>query len=576
MITKNHPTAYTDLFKKAQEVLSKYGSTNSEGNRVTEAVTISNIDEYFGVLKALAEIEQRAENGNISEYIDPIFTILPATEETFRIDANSRKITIPDNFAKYGAGVQGDEIAEILYFSIDRYFDAMDLAEMDILIQWKHSADNDLPESLSATYKKSLTLRPGEIVFGWPITKEMTERSGNIQFSVRFYRRENNTLIYNFSTLPAQVKIQSGLDFELNEESIALAINKNMAIYNNLRNSVPANVTYVVAAPTFEARWVQEEGSDELAPANQVTYDLPITLAAKAKFADDSEGEISGNGISYSWYKEGSSTPEESTHGYKIATQGEYNNDKEIYYILNEGVYEPYYSDGNPFDDENVENVYVRYGKFTPVVAGSYYVKATNAYTHNNSASTDSEKWIIPGPSDATFAYNGTNRELVIEQEPAVSIAATLVDGDAMKSDKWYRSEDGVLDIETDTLLEHTGDTYTATDEGYYFRVVESSRNGVDKTTVSQPIWTRHHASTPVIASTSGNHATTVSVIVAAPQYGTISYQWKTNDGNNVESNGTNSSYTGPVGMYVCQVTSSYKGTTASVTSDVLAITTGS
>jgi hypothetical protein len=29
---------------------------------------------------------------------------------------------------------------------------------MDILIQWKHSADNDLLETLSATYKKSLTL----------------------------------------------------------------------------------------------------------------------------------------------------------------------------------------------------------------------------------------------------------------------------------------------------------------------------------------------------------------------------------------------------------------------------------
>lgn len=573
MITKNHPTAYAELFKKAQEVLSKYGQTNSEGNKVTEAVTISNIDDYFGVLKALAEIEQRAESGNISEYIDPIFTILPATEETFNIDANSRKISIPDNFAKYGAGVQGDEIAEILYFSIDRYFDAMDLAEMDILVQWKHSADNDLPESLSATYKKSLTLQPGKIVFGWPITKEMTERSGNIQFSVRFYRRENNTLVYNFSTLPAQVKIQSGLDFELSDESIALAINKNTAIYNNLRNSVPANITYVVAAPVFEARWVQAQDSDELVPANQPTYDLPITLAAKAKFADSDEGEISGNGISYSWYKEGNSTPMESTHGYKIATQGEYNNDKEIYYILNNGVYEPYYSDGNPFDDEDVENVYVRYGKFAPVVAGSYYVKATNAYTHNSSSSTDSEKWIIPGPSDPEFTYNGTNRELVIEQEPNISIAVTLVDGDEIKSDKWYKSEDNILNAETDTLLVNTGDTYNATDEGYYFRVIESTRNGADKLTISQPIWTRHQASTPNITGTSGNHATTISVSVEAPQYGTISYQWKTTDGNNVESNGTSSSYTGPVGMYVCCVTNSYKGTTASVTSAVLAIT---
>jgi hypothetical protein len=147
----------------------------------------------------------------------------------------------------------------------------------------------------------------------------MTEKSGNIQFSVRFYRRENQTLIYSFSTLPAQVKIQSGLDFKLNDESISMAINKNTAIYNNLKNSIPAKIDYVVAAPIFEARWIQAQNSNELTPATQPTYDLPITLAAKAKFADNDEGQISGNGISYSWYKEGDSTPIESMHGYKIA-----------------------------------------------------------------------------------------------------------------------------------------------------------------------------------------------------------------------------------------------------------------
>ena len=48
---------------------------------------------------------------------------------------------MPENFAKYGVGVQGDEIAEILYFSIDRFFDAIDLAEKEILIQWRHEKD---------------------------------------------------------------------------------------------------------------------------------------------------------------------------------------------------------------------------------------------------------------------------------------------------------------------------------------------------------------------------------------------------------------------------------------------------
>jgi hypothetical protein len=125
MITKNHPSAYADLFAKATEALRAHGSTDAFKN-----ATIVNIDDYFACLAELARIENDPNIKNI----DPIFTILPATEQTFDIDANKRTISIPENFAKYGVGVQGDEIAEILYFSIDRYFDAMDLAEMDIIV----------------------------------------------------------------------------------------------------------------------------------------------------------------------------------------------------------------------------------------------------------------------------------------------------------------------------------------------------------------------------------------------------------------------------------------------------------
>ena len=123
MITKNHATAYASLFKKAEEVLTKYSTEFANQS-------IGNIDDYFACLKTLATLENEHP-----EEIDPIFTILPATEQTFDIDANTREIKVPENFAKYGVGVQGDEIAEILYFSIDRFFDAMDLAQKEILIQ---------------------------------------------------------------------------------------------------------------------------------------------------------------------------------------------------------------------------------------------------------------------------------------------------------------------------------------------------------------------------------------------------------------------------------------------------------
>lgn len=115
------------------------------------------------------------------------------------------------------------------------------MAEKEILIQWKHEKDANGAQNLSATYKRSLTLQPGKIVFGWPISKDITERPGNVLFSVRFYEREgeddNAVLIYSFSTTTASIKIQSGLDFELSPAATEAAIRKNDQIYKNLRNS---------------------------------------------------------------------------------------------------------------------------------------------------------------------------------------------------------------------------------------------------------------------------------------------------------------------------------------------------
>jgi hypothetical protein len=122
----------------------------------------------------------------------------------------------------------------------------MDLAEMDIIVQWKHATDEENVVNLSATYKKSLTLQSGRIVFGWPIVSEMTERPGDIQFSVRFYKRGvdelgKNTLVYSFSTLTTKVKIQAGQDFsdEINDMDFfnLNVIKRDDRILNNLVDS---------------------------------------------------------------------------------------------------------------------------------------------------------------------------------------------------------------------------------------------------------------------------------------------------------------------------------------------------
>ena len=209
MIVKDINGMYDDLFLKAENILSEKEGT---------AISISNLNDYFERLKDLA-------------ILDPEFLILPKDEEMFIIDANTRNITIPKSFSE-GIGVQGDEIAEIIYFTIDRYYDITDLYEKDILIQWK----NGTIEGLSEAFNKTLIGDIGsqKVVFGWPISSEITENSGKILFSIKFYSKDaNNDITYSFNTLTTTVKINPSLPSNLLDKIDP--INKKDQILNNIK-----------------------------------------------------------------------------------------------------------------------------------------------------------------------------------------------------------------------------------------------------------------------------------------------------------------------------------------------------
>ena len=592
MITKNHPTKYADLFNKAQEVLRKYGDS------AYKEIKISNIDDYFSVLKDLADIEIASEKQELLDdngqpvYIDPIFTILPTTEEMFEINADTRSIKIPDNFARYGVGVQGDEIAEILYFSIDRYFDAMDLADMDIIIQWKREGENDLANTLSATYKKSLTLQPGKIVFGWPIISDMTNTSGNIKFSVRFYRRANDTLIYSFSTLPATIKIQSGLNFKLTEDHTLLAFNRNQNIHNNLRNSKKYNNNYIIASPEFVAYYTLLD--DEFITATEENYDLPVTLVAKAEIPSNTPTDqfISGTGLSYNWYNiENPDTVLSSSYVYKVDPKTTFN-PNEIYYVLQtdddgQDYYEPYYNtnDNNPFDDiidgEPIV-LYTRHSAFTPTAAGSYKAVAKNIYANegSNSASASSRSWTIPRPEMPVFSYNPENRIALLAEDTSITIDANVSDNGTLVTN-WYQSVSN-NSADATIIQDATTNTYIPTTEGYYFVQASNSKNNDTVTVFSEPIWVHYSASEIGDLNYFVNNVQVTNLAVDIGSVLSITFNQLTHSENVqyqwyrgtelIPDATTNSYHADQEGNYYCIITNNYKGTSTTKQSDTFKI----
>lgn len=614
MITRNHATAYADLFKKAEEVLTKYSTEFANQS-------IGNIDDYFACLRTLATLENEHP-----EEIDPIFTILPATEQTFDIDANTRAIKVPDNFAKYGVGVQGDEIAEILYFSIDRFFDAVDLAEKEILIQWKHEKDANGAQNLSATYKRSLTLQPGKIVFGWPISKDITERPGNVLFSVRFYEREgeddNAVLIYSFSTTTASIKIQSGLDFELSPAATEAAIRKNDQIYKNLRNSKQAGLDYAIAMPEFIGYYyymITSDGEKESEALESTTriHDLPVQLVAKAAIPANATGEVSAKALEYEWYyaleKNATEQAVTKTEGSKSieyipvnAAVEKYN--KNEFYYQNIGteeipIWDVYHvtGDTNPFDDVDEEGnkiqLYVQRSVCTPAKAGYFIAKAVNNYGLGKYAEKESEYWLVPFAAEPVYTYLPANKNLILENgKGTITINAAVSDNGDI-SYQWYHNT--INEWKSATAEEGaTTNTIEADKEGFYFLKATNRKNNSESKNPSEAVATAHAPTQPAIAGykVAGQLQSNVSVDTGIVVRGllelsvvvdeaslaykdTVKYQWHNVGSQNGQDilvdipGATHANFTPTVGgTYKCTVTNSYKGHNSSVTSVVFGV----
>ena len=188
MITNSNSENYTSLFSQASEALDT-------------PVAISSLQDYYEVLKVLA-----GKN--------PVFLRIPLDEETFDIDLNKRKISVPSSFAENGIGVKGDELAEAIYFKSDRYFDSQDLADTDIFIEWQVGKTKGISKAFCIdkdTYQD-------KIVFGWAITAKMTEGGGNIlTFAPRFIVQRTNLddeqeIVYSLGTKPQTININDTLN----------------------------------------------------------------------------------------------------------------------------------------------------------------------------------------------------------------------------------------------------------------------------------------------------------------------------------------------------------------------------
>lgn len=410
MITKEVRNNYAELIREANSLL-----------KLSDDNIMTNLDDYFMCLKDIAQKVQKGE-------IDPKFLVLPNDEGWFEIDANSRKINIPSRFASYGAGVQGDEVAEIIYFSIDRYFDIHDLYDKEILVQWENAAPKP-DKGLSVTINKTLQILPNKVVFGWPLTEEITKYPGKVKFSVRFFDRKESTpedpqeyLLYSFSTLTSELKINSGLDFDIDvsENIQSIIIDKNNRIYNHIRNSIDANPVWPAKMPIFELNLPATANMVKDAETNN--WYAPLT--ANVFYDELDNGELGVGVTKYTWKyldKNGvwidnlsdmpayvptnDKTPQNDTY-YKLDAEGKY-----VVVNIIPGEKFP------PVDEEGKAiQLFEQIAGYHATAPGTYIVTATNIYGRGNERSKESDPCVIPVAKAATFTFdNASDRNYILK-----------------------------------------------------------------------------------------------------------------------------------------------------------------
>lgn len=535
MITKD-TSLYNELFDKANALL---------GLSKEDKSYIKNIDSYF---LRLGDIKDA-----LGEDIDISYFMLPIDEPLFEINANTRTITIPTEF-RNGISVQGDEIAETIFFSIDRYFDTTDFYDDFIVpvVQWKYADETgEGAYHLSATTGKaviedqnSATGGKIKVVFGWPISSEVTEKAKNIQFGVRFYtivdesgnlienwdQYADGTLEYSFSTLNATTKINPSLATDLQGGNFQW-IDKNFLIWARMRNSKPADLNLQAIAPiveflipnpgtiadldettgmvtlktkvTYPSGTVATRIGDQIYEIRRIDYDGTDSLVAQGRTPSLTEDLGGDFGIDY------------------VLTQDKSRNENDSYYLLNDdGTYVEY------TDPELISGLYEKVQTYNIDKAGKYYVRIINELDTNNKNSADSKWFEIALPTTPIIGslsdiYNAILKAIIDDETGettynTVSISLSVIDTDNGIAPvyNWYKANEPTTDKDQMTLLTEiplTEPAYIASEPGYYYLEAINERNNSYASAIStNPIRVTYPATIPVLTYHYGSTINTI------------------------------------------------------------------
>lgn len=323
---------YNDFFVEAYEDAKKASLTadnnyNFEGLFEDGKEAFSSLWEYYHYLPELAK------------YKPIYYTKLPLDEPMVEINGNSREMSVPAQLTKC-ASIENDHLAESIMFSIDRFHDSQDLMAAQTWIQWTAmNGEEKIERTVSINNNmKDIDFTENKIRFPWPLDSSVTQYPGVIEFSAVFFLKNDDNVVYRYSTLPSKIKIEPALQKELLNNPLDVGGLFAVAVRSN--NYGPG--FYVPQVPSFT-----QNGLD-LANESNLDYSVntengALTLKAQATVGDTGT-------LSYSWYHK---LPKEESKIYFPCGQG-------VQLVLPSGTTlsaeEVEFINKTLYDDENIVN----------------------------------------------------------------------------------------------------------------------------------------------------------------------------------------------------------------------------
>lgn len=158
---------------------------------------ITSIQEYNELLYALND----PNNEENAQYYR-----IPSDEPIYKIDLNSRTVESPQFLS-----VLEDHNAEVIWFSVDRFYDDVDLFGATCYVQYKNALNEQfvtltIPQVIPEADHNTMYIP-------WPISTAATRAVGNITFSFQFFKmsEDEQRVFYSIHTRPATSKVLDGL-----------------------------------------------------------------------------------------------------------------------------------------------------------------------------------------------------------------------------------------------------------------------------------------------------------------------------------------------------------------------------